>query len=269
MTQRIGFIGAGQMAQALAKGFLEAGLAGSDQILAFDPAPATLSQFTELTGGAAAETNQAVVGSADVVFLAVKPQRVADAAADVAASNWDEKLLVSIAAGVSLHSLHELFGAARIIRVMPNTPCLVGSGAAGFAIGPGATSADGELVRQLLNSVGRAAQVDEHLLDAVTGMSGSGPAYVYMAIEALSDGGVRMGLPRPVAIELAAQTVLGAAQMVLETGDHPGVLKDRVASPGGTTIAGLQSLEDRGFRGALIAAVEAAANRSRELGAKE
>ena len=149
---------------------------------------------------------------------------------------------------------------------MPNTPCLIGQSASGYCLGPRTTSADGLLVAQLLGAVGRAFAVDEALLDAVTGLSGSGPAFVYVMIEALSDGGVRMGLPRDVATALAAQTVRGAAQMVLETGEHPGVLKDRVASPGGTTIAGLQALETGGLRGTLMAAVEAATRRSIELG---
>ncbi len=162
--------------------------------------------------------------------------------------------------------LCESLGSGRVIRVMPNTPALVGQGASAYAMGSGASEADAKLAETLLNSVGLARKVDEKLLDAVTGLSGSGPAFVYLMIEALSDGGVRMGLPRDLATTLAAQTLLGAAQMVVTTGDHPGVLKDRVTSPGGTTIAGLQVLEDRGVRGALIGAVEAATRRSMELG---
>jgi pyrroline-5-carboxylate reductase len=149
---------------------------------------------------------------------------------------------------------------------MPNTPCLIGQSASGYALGPRAQAADGQLVAELLESVGRAFAVDEPLLDAVTGLSGSGPAFVYVFIEALSDAGVRMGLPRQVALQLAAQTVRGAASMVLETGEHPGVLKDRVTSPGGTTIAGLAVLESGGLRGTLISAVEAATRRAIELG---
>jgi pyrroline-5-carboxylate reductase len=154
----------------------------------------------------------------------------------------------------------------RLVRVMPNTPCLVGQGACGYCLGENATAEDGRLVEQLLGSVGLAYRVDEKLLDAVTGLSGSGPAFVYMVVEALSDGGVRMGIPRPVATALAAQTVRGAAEMVLATGEHTGVLKDRVTSPGGTTIAGIQALESGGLRAALMAAVEAATRRSIELG---
>ena len=176
------------------------------------------------------------------------------------------KLVISIAAGITLKTLDAALPKSRLVRVMPNTPCLVGESASGYSLGPRATEADGALVKQLLESVGRAFVVDEKLLDAVTGLSGSGPAFVYVAIEALSDAGVRMGLPRDVALQLAAQTVRGAATMVLETGEHPGVLKDRVTSPGGTTIAGLAALESGGFRGTLIAAVEAATRRSIELG---
>ena len=151
---------------------------------------------------------------------------------------------------------------------MPNTPCLVDASASGFAPGEHATEDDIALVQALLDTVGRAFRVPEHLLDAVTGLSGSGPAFVYLVIEALSDGGVRVGLPREIATALAAQTVMGAAKMVLETGQHPGVLKDMVASPGGTTIAGLHELERAGVRGALMNAVEAASRRATELGKK-
>src|SRR5262249_20848901 len=173
---------------------------------------------------------------------------------------------VSIAAGVTLQHLAEAFGTQRIIRVMPNTPSLVGASAAGFAPAQGATPEDIAEVDRLFNAVGKAYRLPEHLLDAVTGLSGSGPAFVYVIIEALSDGGVRVGLPRDVATGLAAQTVLGAARMVVETGLHTGQLKDMVTSPGGTTIAGLHALERGGLRGALMDAVEAATKRSAELG---
>ena len=176
------------------------------------------------------------------------------------------KLLVSIAAGVRIQSLAESFGPGRIIRVMPNMPALVGCSASGYSLGSEASAEDGELVERLLGAVGRAVPVDEKLLDAVTGLSGSGPAFVFVMIEALADGGVRMGLPRAVAMTLAAQTCKGAAEMVLATGEHPATLKDRVASPGGTTIAGLQALETGAVRAALMSAVEAATRRATELG---
>ena len=177
------------------------------------------------------------------------------------------QLVASIAAGVALKTLCDTLGdETRIIRVMPNTPCLVGASAAAFSVGGTAGEEDSALVERMLSLVGIAFPVAEQLLDAVTGLSGSGPAFVYQIIEALSDGGVKVGLPRDIALKLSAQTVLGAAKMVLETGEHPAALKDAVASPGGTTIAGLHALEIGGLRGCLINAVEAATIRSRELG---
>jgi pyrroline-5-carboxylate reductase len=177
---------------------------------------------------------------------------------------------VSIAAGVRLASLAEWLGSAvRLVRVMPNTPCLVGQGACAYSLGEHATPEDGALVGRLLGALGATWQVEEKLLDAVTGLAGSGPAFVYVMIEALSDAGVKMGLPRHIATEMAARTLRGAAEMVLTTHEHPAVLKDRVASPGGTTIAGLQALESGGLRAALMAAVEAATRRSIELGIRD
>jgi pyrroline-5-carboxylate reductase len=255
------------MARALAKGFVNSGLVKAEQVVAADPVPAAAQQFVdEVAGASLAIGNAAVVSQASVIFLAVKPQSMPTVFTGLAGKTPPGKLFVSIAAGITLGKLTDGLKSDRVIRVMPNTPALVGEGASAYALGPGATAEDGQLVGQLLGAVGKAYVVDEKLLDAVTGLSGSGPAFVYVMIEALSDGGVRMGLPRDVAAALAAQTVKGAAAMVLETGEHTSVLKDRVASPGGTTIAGLQALEDRGLRGTLIAAVEAATRRSQELG---
>lgn len=268
LTQRIGFIGAGQMATALAQGFIRARLVPADAILASDPSEEAREKFAKATQASAVDDNRAVVAGQDILVLAVKPQQMAAVLPGLRASITREKLLVSIAAGVRLSALAEGLGSADLpmIRVMPNTPCLVGHGASAYCLGPHATAEQGRLVKQLLEAVGLAVEVEEKLLDAVTGLSGSGPAFVYVMIEALSDGGVRMGLPRPVATLLAAQTVRGAAEMVLRSGEHTGVLKDRVTSPGGTTIAGLQAMENGGIRAALMGAVEAAARRSKELG---
>jgi pyrroline-5-carboxylate reductase len=263
----VGFVGAGQMARALASGFVRAELVVADAVVAYDPVKDAGQQFADLIAGARVlDDNAAVAREADVVFLAVKPQSIAAVMVELAAHATEDTLFVSIIAGTPLSVLCAGLKTERIVRVMPNTPCLVGCGAAAYALGAGASEADGELVGRLLAAVGVAFPLSESMLDAVTGLSGSGPAYVYTMIEALSDGGVRAGLPREQATTLATQTVLGAAQMVLSTGEHPGVLKDRVTSPGGTTIAGLQVLERHGLRAALIDAVEAATQRSRELG---
>ncbi len=255
------------MATALARGLVAAGFTTSDRIVACDVIADARKQFAEETAARAVESNAEVVAAAEIVILAVKPQQMSGVLAELKSKLTPQHLVISIAAGVPIKTLAAGLGEqTRIVRVMPNTPCLVGASASGFAIGGAATVQDKALVEQLLSAVGVAVAVDEKLLDAVTGLSGSGPAYVYQIIEALSDGGVRVGLPRDVATKLAAQTVLGAAKMVLETGQHPGVLKDAVTSPGGTTIAGLHALERGGLRATLINAVEAATNRSKELG---
>jgi pyrroline-5-carboxylate reductase len=270
IEQVIGFIGAGQMARALAGGFVNAGLLDAGRLTAADPADAARDHFAaQVGGGRFLPDSRALVDSADLVFLAVKPQQVGSVAAELAGHLSTDKLLVSIAAGVPVTRLCADFGTDRIVRVMPNTPCLVGCGASAYALGPGASGEDGDLVGRLMEAVGVAFRVDESLMDAVTGLSGSGPAFVYTVIEALSDGGVRMGLTRQVATALAAQTVLGAAQMVASTGEHPAVLRDRVTSPGGTTIAGMQALEHHGLRVALISAVQAATKRSLELASSD
>jgi pyrroline-5-carboxylate reductase len=263
----VGFLGAGQMATALAKGWAAAGLLDADKSLASDPVPAARERFAAATGVRAVEANAPVVAGCDVLVLAVKPQTMVAVLGEVRPHLTPRHLVISIAAGVTLRQLAAGLGdAVRLVRVMPNTPCLVGASAAGFAAGPTATAADTQLVADLFDAVGRAFPVGEHLLDAVTGLSGSGPAFVYVFIEALADGGVRVGLPRDVALALAAQTVLGSAKMVLDTGTHPAALKDAVASPGGTTIAGLHALERAGFRAAAMDAVRAAADRATELG---
>jgi pyrroline-5-carboxylate reductase len=263
----IGFLGAGKMATALARGFIRAKLAGPAQVVASDPVPAARAAFAKETGAKLGDSNAEVLQAARVIFLAVKPDQVASVLSEVRAHFTSDHLLISIAAGLPIVKLEGgLPAGARVIRVMPNTPALVGESASAYALGRSATPADGELVLKLFSAVGSAFQVKESLLDAVTGLSGSGPAYVYQFIEALSDGGVAAGLPRDVATKLAAQTVLGSARMVLETGQHPGALKDMVTSPGGTTIEGLHELEKGKLRGTVISAVRAATEKSKKLG---
>lgn len=268
--QGIGFIGGGRMASALASGFVRAELADATQIWASDPIEAARQRFTDNVPGAqTTPDNCQVADSAATLVLAVKPQRLAEALADLKPVTGARHLVISICAGVPLaHLAAGLGDGVRLVRVMPNTPCLIGRSASGYCLGPNTTDADRQRVDQLLAAVGQAFALPEALLDAVTGLAGSGPAYVYLLIEALSDGGVLMGLPRDVSTSCAVQTVLGAAEMVLQRGTHPGVLKEEVTSPGGTTIAGLQALEAAGVRAAMMAAVEAATRRSIELGAK-
>ena len=265
-TLNIGFLGAGKMATALAGGFIRSGLVTAGQVIASDLFEPARAAFARETGARAVESNTEVVRFAHIVIVAVKPAQVPEVLAALRSSFTPDHLLVSIAAGVTLARLEESLGGGRVIRVMPNTPALVGASASGFASGKGATRDDLKLVQKLLSSVGLAFEVKEALLDAVTGLSGSGPAYGFLMIEALSDGGVAAGLPRDVATRLAAQTLLGAAKMVLETGQHPGALKDMVTSPGGTTIDGLHELEKGGLRAALINAVRASAEKSQKLG---
>jgi pyrroline-5-carboxylate reductase len=267
-STRWGFIGSGKMATALVRGMIRAGTATPASVVVSDPVEAARTGLAAATGATAAADNRLVAEAADVLVLAVKPQSMAGVLEELRPVVTPEHLIISVAAGTSLATLSAGLGAEprRIVRVMPNTPALLGEGASGYCLGAHARPEDDSIVRSCLDSVGRSFRVAEPLLDAVTGLSGSGPAFVYVMIEALSDGGVRMGLPRDVSTALAAQTVLGAAKMVLETGLHPGVLKDQVTSPGGTTIAGLHAMERAGIRAGLIDAVEAATRRSAELG---
>jgi pyrroline-5-carboxylate reductase len=266
-SNSIGFLGAGQMATALAQGWLRAGLATPQSLWASDPVPAAREGFAARTGASATASNREVVAQSGLLVLAVKPQVMKPLLDEIRADVTGQHLVVSIAAGIRLRFLEEHLGRdRRLVRVMPNTPCLVGECAAGWCASDRATPDDAALIERLLNAVGRAFRLPEHLLDAVTGLSGSGPAFVFVMIEALADGGVKMGLPREVATVLAAQTVLGSARMLLAGNGHPAKLKDAVASPGGTTIAGLHALERAGFRAALLDAVEAATRRAQELG---
>lgn len=261
------FIGAGQMATAIAGGIVRDGLFTTGDLSAFDVSPQASAAFTKLTGVDCVSDIFTALEDAENVLIAVKPQYLAQALAPLR-GKFSGKLIISIAAGVTIETLAELTESKRIIRVMPNTPALVGKGAAAYAGAKDISDQDLEFTCRIFNAVGCGVQVPEKLLDAVTGLSGSGPAYVFEFIQALADGGVAEGLPRDTALKLAAQTVLGSAAMVLESGTHPAVLKDQVTSPGGTTARGLEKLAERGFSGTVIQAVRAAAARSSELGKK-
>lgn len=263
---RIACIGVGAMGEALVAGILSAKLLPATAVSVADADARRLRQVIE-KHGVHGGSNEEVSAGADVVIVAVKPQFVAHVLQQIGPVLKPDVLVISIAAGVTLASLQtHLPQGTAIIRAMPNTPALVQAGATALAAADGVSEKQLDVALRLFGVIGKATVVDEAMMDAVTGLSGSGPAYVYLFIEALADGAVRVGLPRDTALQLAAQTVLGAAQMVLETGLHPGTLKDMVTSPAGTTIAGVAALEDRGFRAACIRAVEAATLRSVELG---
>jgi len=264
---KIGFLGAGKMATALARGFLHAGLSSPAELIGSDPYEAARRAFARETNAKATASNPDVLRAANVLLLAVKPDQVSDVLAEIRPHFTENHLLISIAAGVPLARMEAaLPEGARVVRVMPNAPAVVGASASAYAPGKAAKPEDCELAHRLFSSVGLALPVKESLLDAVTGLSGSGPAYAFLIIEALSDGGVAAGLPRDVATRLAAQTLLGSAKLLLETDEHPGALKDMITSPGGTTIEGLHELEKAGVRGALMNAVRAATDKSRRLG---
>lgn len=261
------FIGAGKMATAIAGGIVKANVFSPAEMAAFDISSEAAAAFTAATGVPCEADMAAALENAEKVLIAVKPQYLASALAPLK-GKFEDKLILSIVAGVTIETLSALTGSSRIIRIMPNTPALVGKGAAAYAGSEAASSADLEFASGIFNAAGIGVQVPEKLLDAVTGLSGSGPAYVFEFIQALADGGVAEGLPRDTALRLAAQTVLGAAAMVLETGTHPAVLKDQVTSPGGTTSRGLEKLAEKGFSGTVLQAVRAASARSAELGKK-
>ena len=264
---KIGFIGAGKMASALAGGFVRKHQVKVENLIASDPIGASRDSFAEITGGRTTDSNAEVASFADLIFLAVKPDRCADALQSIHAYWRESQCLISIVAGLSTdHLAFYLPAGGRIIRVMPNTPALVGASASALCLGEFATATDAEQALILMSAIGTVERVPESMMDAVTGLSGSGPAYVYQFIEALSDGAVAAGLTRDQATRLAAQTVLGSARMVHETGAHPGLLKDMVTSPGGTTIEGIHELEKGGMRAAVMNAVRAAASKSRKLG---
>jgi pyrroline-5-carboxylate reductase len=262
----LGVIGCGKMASALLGGVLKAGVCEPEQVRVSDCHQASAEQLAAETGCRLCRSNEEVARQSEVLLLCVKPQDALSVLEELRPL-LTGKLVVSIAAGVSLTSLQEAVGAGvRVVRVMPNTPALVHRAATAYALGGTATAEDAALVDRLFGAVGVVCGVKEALLDGVTGLSGSGPAYGFLFIEALADGGVLMGLPREMALRLAAQTLSGAAEMILQTGEHPAVLRDRVASPGGTTIAGVEALELGGVRAGIIQAVRAAAERSSEMG---
>ncbi|MDB6150070.1 MAG: proC [Chthoniobacter sp.] len=262
----LGFLGSGKMAAALVQGVVRSGAVAADGITVSDAIFEVAEKLATTAGVKAVRTNPELAAVADTLVLCVKPNDAISALGSirqVAAG----KRIISIVAGLPIAQLQDAAGPeARIIRVMPNTPSLVQKGAAAYALGTNATEADGAIAEQILGSVGEVVRVKEELLDVVTGLSGSGPAYVYLVIEAMSDAGVLMGLPRDLSLKLAAQTVAGSAEMVLRTGRHPASLRDDVTSPGGTTIAGLEELEAGGVRSAFLSAVRAATERARVLG---
>lgn len=265
--KKIGFIGAGNMAEALIKGVITKRIIDPKNIRASDVVTQRLNYIRETYGIRTMQDNIKLVSESDMVVLAVKPGDVYPVLDQIKGHLNSKKLLISIAAGIRLTSIEKrLKKGSRVIRVMPNTPALIMEGASALSKGTFAIDRDLECAKALFNAVGEAAIVKEQMMDAVTGLSGSGPAYVFMIIEALSDAGVKMGLSRELSEFLTLQTIIGAAKLVKESGEHPGRLKDRVASPGGTTIAGIHILEKGGLRGILMDAVEAATKRSQELG---
>ncbi len=265
--QKIGFVGAGNMGEAMIKGLLAANLVPPEAVYATDVRPERLKEIDRQYGVRIAADNPELVRHVDVVIMAVKPQIIEPVLKEIAHALTRQKLLISIAAGVTTAKLRTVLGKdARLIRVMPNAPALVLAGVTAIAKAEGLEPGDLDTAREIFSAVGRVVVLEEGLLDAVTGLSGSGPAYVALVIESLADGGVKMGLDRITAMTLATQTVLGAAKLLLETGLHPGALKDMVSSPGGTSIAGIAALEEGGIRTTFITAVERATQRSRELG---
>ena len=263
----LAFIGVGTMGEAILKGLLAAGATSPDRVRVSHPRQERLDELREGYGVAGFLSNAEAAAGADVMLLCVKPQILNKVMDEVGPVVSKGTLTVSIAAGGPIAAMEKrLHHEARIVRVMPNTPCLVGAGASAIAAGAHATQADLDLVNRIFSSVGTTVILDEVLIDAATGLSGSGPAYIFLVIEALADGGVKVGLSRSRALKLAAQAVFGAAKLLIETGEHPGRLKDQVTSPGGTAIAGIHTLEAGGLRTTLINAVEAASKRAKELG---
>ena len=266
---KLGFIGSGKMATALVQGAVSSRAFAPGDIIVCDAVPGVAEKLATAVQARAATTNEELARQVETLVLCVKPVDALEALRALR-DETTGKLIVSIVAGLPLAALQEAAGPeARVVRVMPNTPALIQHGAAAYSLGRTATTDDAALTEKLFGAVGQIVRVKEELLDVVTGLSGSGPAYVYLVIEALADAGVLMGLARDLSLKLAAQTVAGAAQMVIETGRHPAALRDEVTSPGGTTIAGLAALEAAAVRSAFFQAVRAATERARELGASK
>lgn len=267
MTRTIGFIGSGNMGRAIISGLLKAKLYQPDEIYAFDISEPVLTQLHANLGITIVTSPVQLVETVDTVVISVKPQVLDQVVQPIKGKFTPNQVIISIAAGVTLeHLTNQLSDRLKLVRVMPNTPALVGAGMAAIAVNANVTSEEQTSLLTLFESFGLAKIVPEHLIDAVVGVSGSGPAYVYLFIEALADGAVLEGLSRKDAYEFAAQTVLGSAKMVLETGRHPGDLKDMVCSPAGTTITGVRVLEDGGLRGLIMDTVHAVAEKNREMG---
>ena len=265
--KKVAFIGAGNMAEALIKGLLKASFIDPRNIWASDVRNERLDYLKGLYKIKTTTDNSEAVQKADIVILAVKPQILSKVVRGIIDVLDESKLVISIAAGVSISKIQKVGDRKlRIIRAMPNTPALVQAGATALTYSENASQEDIKIAKQIFDAVGKAVIVDEDLIDAVTDLSGSGPAYIFLIIDSLADAGVKMGLSRDVSMTLSVQTVLGAAKLVIETGKHPGQLKDMVTSPGGTAISGLHTLEEGGLRTTMINAVEVATLRSKELG---
>lgn len=265
---KLGFIGCGNMGQALLKGVLNSGVIQPSDVTIITRSPDSAAKLAGELHVNVADSLEALVQSAEILILATKPADAQNLLTDLAATsiNRQEHLLISIAAGVSLETIERLtFRYARNARVMPNTPCMIGMGASGYCLGPSTTQDDAHTIEQIFGTVGYVTQVPEKLMDAVTAISGAGPAYIFLLLEALADSGVALGLPRNIALDLAAHTVSGSATMQIQTGQHPAQLKDMVTSPGGATIRGLAELEKGGMRATIFNAVESARKRSSEL----
>ena len=268
MDKNIGFIGTGHIARALSRGFLVTQSVPREKLFGYDILPSAVQKFVDQTGATKKDSIKELVASCDVVFIAVKPQQMTEVLRSIASLRVHgfNQLWITIAAGIPIKTyLREIGNTARLIRAMPNSSCLVGEGVSGFCVSEEVKPSDIQLAADLLATVGIAIQFPEWQLDAVSGLSGSGPAYVYMMIEAMADGGVKMGLSREHAIQLATHTVLGSAKMLLLTEYHPSQLKDRICSPNGITIHAVHALEQTGFRASLIGAVESATKRSKEI----